>query len=682
MARDLSLDGKTLRKRLWRRQVTPFQDILDNVTKGSGTEDDPFIVEFFEGDLENPLAWSDAFKWTLTAVVAVYTFCVALASSAYSGAGVSIIETFKVSNTIYILGISLFVLGFALGPLIWAPVGEVMGRRNTFIATCFLFTAFNAGAAASQNIETLIVLRFLGGMFSSSCLAKSLMPVNGVSGWLPSLGPIVGGFLSDAAGFRWVEGLLAVFSGILLIIGTLFIPETYTPRLLRLRAVALSEHTGLVYRAPMDAEGALQVGELFQHALTRPWRMLFLEPIVTILALYLALSYAFMYMEFSAFPIVFQQAHHWNSGIEGLTFLGLMLGMISGAAWVIFYENPRYVRVVEACGGRAPPEARLPPATIGAVIMTVGLALFAGTCGRNVPWIVPILAQIPFGLGSVLIFLALTNYLGKPRNDALDPYATFPVHQGRGAKVPSAHGPQQDAFTDGVQRTQQPIVTGTSVLGIKFKDGVMLAADNLASYGSLARFKDIKRLFPVGDSTILGASGDMADFQKVQRMLEDLMTSEAILDDGQSLSSAQIYEYLSNVMYSKRSKMDPYWNAFLVGGLDKGVPFLSYVDLLGTTYSAPSLATGYGNHLAQPLLRRAIERLGPDGHTKLEEADARKIMENAMKVLFYRDARSLNKFQIATVTSRGVEISEPISAPTEWGFAEGLRGYGNSDETY
>ena len=71
--------------------------------------------------------------------------------------------------------------------------------------------------------------------------------------------------------------------------------------------------------------------------------------------------------------------------------------------------------------------------------------------------------------------------------------------------------------------------------------------------------------------------------------------------------------------------------------------FLSYVDLLGTTYSAPSLATGYGNHLAQPLLRRALEKLGPEGHKLLEEADARKIIENAMKVLFYRDARSLNK---------------------------------------
>lgn len=198
--------------------------------------------------------------------------------------------------------------------------------------------------------------------------------------------------------------------------------------------------------------------------------------------------------------------------------------------------------------------------------------------------------------------------------------------------------------------------------------------------------------------------------------VRDARTSETILDDGHTLSSSQIYEYLSNVMYSKRSKHDPYWNAFLVAGLENGEPcvptaaafardwltlvlvcrFLSYVDLLGTTYSAPSLATGYGNHLAQPLLRRALEKLGPDGHKELSEDAARDVIQAAMKVLFYRDARSLNKvrsrvqlclgatklmpssmglqFQIATVTVRGVEISEPMSAPTEWGFAEGLRG--------
>lgn len=91
---------------------------------------------------------------------------------------------------------------------------------------------------------------------------------------------------------------------------------------------------------------------------------------------------------------------------------------------------------------------------------------------------------------------------------------------------------------------RQPIVTGTSVLAIKYKDGIMMAADtlgtsfppfktcsalrktrmlSLASYGSLARFKDVSRLHKVGDFTVLGAGGDMSDFQYLQSLLDDLM---------------------------------------------------------------------------------------------------------------------------------------------------------------
>lgn len=156
-----------------------------------------------------------------------------------------------------------------------------------------------------------------------------------------------------------------------------------------------------------------------------------------------------------------------------------------------------------------------------------------------------------------------SQHRGKPRYDSHDPYATFPIHQGR-----SGPSRQTDNFSLGVQHTQQPIVTGTSVIGLKYKDGVILAADNLASYGSLARFKDVRRLHKLGTKTLIGAGGDMADFQQLKRMLENLMTEESILDDGHELSTNQVFEYLSNVMYAKRSKMDPLWNTCLVAGWD------------------------------------------------------------------------------------------------------------------
>jgi len=230
----------------------------------------------------------------------------------------------------------------------------------------------------------------------------------------------------------------------------------------------------------------------------------------------------------------------------------------------------------------------------------------------------------------------------------------------------------KDAFSAGVQHTQQPIVTGTSVLAIKFKDGVMMAADNLASYGSLARFRDIQRLHAVGQHTVIGAGGDMSDFQYIQTILDELMIEEFSAHDDHTLGPAEVHNYLAELMYARRTKINPLWNSLLVGGFKDGQRFLAFVDLLGTTYSASTLATGYGAHIAQPLLRRAVE----GNEDTLTEEEARKIIEQSMQVLFYRDARSLDKYQIATITAAGVHISDSIKMETSWSFAEGIRGYG------
>lgn len=82
--------------------------------------------------------------------------------------------------------------------------------------------------------------------------------------------------------------------------------------------------------------------------------------------------------------------------------------------------------------------------------------------------------------------------------------------------------------------------------------------------------------------------------------------------------------------------------------------FLSYVDLVGVTYSSPSLATGFGAHLATPLLRKELDSRGPEGEKELTEEEAVKIVRNCMKVLFYRDARSLNKVR--------TQFTQPLEA--------------------
>jgi 20S proteasome subunit beta 7 len=233
------------------------------------------------------------------------------------------------------------------------------------------------------------------------------------------------------------------------------------------------------------------------------------------------------------------------------------------------------------------------------------------------------------------------------------------------------------------QHTQRPIVTGTSVLAIKYKDGVVIAADCLASYGSLARFTDVKRLRRFNSKAVVGFGGDVSDMQHLDRMLtsldvrEQYQAPDSSPDAEADLNAKNLHTYLSKVMYHRRSKFDPLWNAILVAGLDsKDEPFLASVDLLGTTFESPTLATGFGAHLAQPILRRVV----PDeaAAKKLDRETAVEAVKECMKVLFYRDARSLDKYSIAVVSREdGVDLKHDEKLENQsWQFAEGIRGYG------
>ena len=130
-------------------------------------------------------------------------------------------------------------------------------------------------------------------------------------------------------------------------------------------------------------------------------------------------------------------------------------------------------------------------------------------------------------------------------------------------------------------------------------------------------------------------------------------------------------------MYKRRSDVNPLWNAILVAGLDgAGEPFLASVDLLGTTFSAPTLATGYGSYLAQPLLRKVVEDEEQVGNVTKETAE--KAIREALKVLFYRDARSTDRFSIAVISREGgVELREDEQLEGQsWAFADRIKGYG------
>ena len=212
------------------------------------------------------------------------------------------------------------------------------------------------------------------------------------------------------------------------------------------------------------------------------------------------------------------------------------------------------------------------------------------------------------------------------------------------------------------KRTLSPYVTGNSVLAIKYKGGVLMACDMLGAYGSTKRYKNVQRVFKVNETTIVGASGEISDFQYISNLLEELTTQDFCYDDGCTLTPKEIHAYLCRVLYNRRNKMDPLWNSLVVAGVDPltGESFIGSVGMLGTSYTDSHVATSFGNYLSRPLFRE-FQR----DDMSLEEAVS--LMQEALRVLFYRDKTSINKYILAKVEKEeGVAISKPFALDTKW----------------
>ena len=230
---------------------------------------------------------------------------------------------------------------------------------------------------------------------------------------MSSLGPIIGGFVNEHKGWRWLLGLIAIFGGVIWVVTTLVSLETYAPVILRRRAKILSKTTGKIYVSRIDAGQPPKA--LFQElaiALTRPWVLLFFEPIVLLTSLYISFVYGTLYMFFSGFPIIFQVTRGWSQGSAGLPFIGVAVGVLL-ALVAAGLDNKRYVRqflAAEADGHRIEPEARLRTAMSGSIVLPIGLFLFAWTTYPSVHWILPTIGGTLFSCGLVMVFISLISY--------------------------------------------------------------------------------------------------------------------------------------------------------------------------------------------------------------------------------------------------------------------------------
>ncbi len=401
--------------------------------EGSGSAESPYLVQWRADDPFDPRQFSRGNKWLFIVILSLATLSVALASSAYTGGVSQLVDEYHVSATTALLGVSLFVVCFAIGPLLWASVSEIFGRQPTFFISFGAFTVANIGAACSRSFAGLLVCRFLAGAFGSSSLVHTgavladLFDVEDRAAPLgiftaslffgPTLGPITGSFLGMAYGWRGIEWFLAIMSGSLWLVGSLIIPETYSPVLLRRRAQALSRLDGMVFRSKAEKPDT-SYASIVKTACVRPWLLLVVEPVVFLLSAYLAIEYGILYLLFAAFPIVYRDQRGWSAGVATLPFLAVLVGMLFGVAYCNVHDRLRARRNKDGTKRAFAPEQRLQPATVGAVAIPIGLFLFAWTNAPTVHFMPSAVGAAFFGFGLVNIFISTSSYL-------IDSYSVF-----------------------------------------------------------------------------------------------------------------------------------------------------------------------------------------------------------------------------------------------------------------
>jgi len=369
-------------------------------------------------------------KKLITAAILGYTTMVsAFGSSIFSAATRVVATQYGVSTEVGILGVSLYVLGFAFGPTLWAPLSELKGRKLPLIIAMFGFSVFSIATATAKDLQTILICRFFGGFFGACPLAVvaavfSDMFDNRTRGIAitifsmcvftgPLLAPFIGGFIIEnkSLGWRWTEYIVSFMGFLAFGLDFLFMTETYPPAILVEKASELRRRTLNWGIHAKQEEIEVDFRELVNKNFSRPIRLLLFEPIVLLLSIYMSFIYGILYLFLTAYPLVFQGVHHMSPGISGLTFFGMILGQLIAGITVLL-QQPWYMRKLAANNGVPIPEWRLPSVIAGGVSFTGGIFWFGWSgYSPSTHWIVPTASGILTGFGLMSIFLQALNYL-------------------------------------------------------------------------------------------------------------------------------------------------------------------------------------------------------------------------------------------------------------------------------
>lgn len=338
------------------------------------------------------------------------------------------------SSTLGAFVVSVYILGFAFGPVLLAPLSELYGRLPVYHVTNILFVIFNIACAVSTNLNMLIGFRFLAGTVGSACLtngggtiadlippqqrglAMSMFVVGPLLG--PVVGPVAGGFCAQYIGWRWVFYILAIVTGTFSIGCLIFLQESFAPIILGRKAMRLIKLTGNEdLRSKLDS--GLSPRDFFARGIIRPSKLLVFSPIVLILSIYMGMVYGYLYLLFTTFSMVFAQQYGFATSSIGLSFLGVGLGSIIGLCVFGFSSDKLLMTTAKRSSPPGTPDAdlvfkpeyRLPPMFPGSLLIPVGLLIYGWTAEYKVHYIVPMFGTMLVGIGNLAVFMCIQMYL-------------------------------------------------------------------------------------------------------------------------------------------------------------------------------------------------------------------------------------------------------------------------------
>ncbi|KAI0277126.1 MFS general substrate transporter [Russula aff. rugulosa BPL654] len=363
--------------------------------------------EVFLDPGENPQELTLVRRWLAVICISTASICVTCASSMAAFVEVPVARQFHVSKEVAILGVSLFVLGLGLGPLVAGPMSEIYGRNIVYRVSFTLFFLCIFPVAFAPDISVYLVFRFIGGysgaaflsvaggsvsdMFSNSEVATP-MAVYTICPFLgPELGPILSGFINQHLHWRWTFYILVIWSSVQAAALFIVVPETCIPVILKWKAQRLRKATGdPKWYAPIETTQHTTLARTLLVNLYKPFYFVLLDHMAFLLNLWDSLILGILYLTFQAFPIIFKEKHGFNLQSTGLT---------------------KHRRYKEEHGREPPAEFRLLMGQVGGVLVPLALLWLALSTHNGVPWIVPVLASVPFGTGTYFIFTSSFTYI-------------------------------------------------------------------------------------------------------------------------------------------------------------------------------------------------------------------------------------------------------------------------------